>query len=180
MHILLYTIATLALSPGFMATAQNNVALKTNLLLDAALSPNLAAEVGVAPRWSVEVGGSFNDWAPGGKQWKHWFVQPEVRYWLCERFAGHFFGAHLIGGEFNIAPIHNKRYQGRGFGAGAGYGFTHMLSRHWSIEAEIAVGWIRARYDGFPCATCGTRLETGKTRNYVGPTKAAVNLIYVF
>lgn len=156
------------------------VALKSNLLYDAALSPNLGLEVGVARRWSVEVSGNFNNWKVGGKQWKHWLVQPEARYWFCERFAGHFIGAHAIGGEFNFAPISDKRHQGWGAGLGIAYGYTWMLSRHWSIEAEIGAGWIHSRYDVFPCADCGSKLDENRVHNYVGPTKAAINLIYVF
>ncbi len=36
---------------------------------------------------------------------KHWLVHPEFRYWLCERFNGHFFGVHLLGGEYNISKV---------------------------------------------------------------------------
>ncbi len=161
-------------------------ALKSNLLYDAALSPNLGIEVGIAPKWSVDLSGNFNNWSVSGHQWKHWFVQPEARYWLCERFGGHFFAAHAIAGEFNAANPHNffeirsRRNQGWGAGLGVGYGYTWMLSKHWSIETEIALGWIYMRYDVYPCASCGTKLENGRTHNYVGPTKAALNLIYTF
>ena len=169
------------------------VGVKSNLLYDAALSPNIGVEVGLAPKWSAELTANFNDWAVNGHQWKHWFVQPEARYWLCERFGGHFFAAHVIDGEYNFgnlgwsdflgndfSQLRHKRYQGWGAGLGAGYGYTWMLSKHWSVEAEAALGWIHTRYDVYPCANCGSKLESGKTHNYFGPTKAAVNLIYVF
>jgi len=32
-------------------------------------------------------------------------VQPELRYWLCEKFNGHFFGVHLHGGIFNVGAL---------------------------------------------------------------------------
>jgi len=32
----------------------------------------------------------------------------------------------------------------------------------------------------FPCAHCGTKLASDRQHNYFGPTKAAVNLVYVF
>ena len=28
----------------------------------------------------------------GDRRWKHWFVQPELRYWMCQPYGGHFFG----------------------------------------------------------------------------------------
>lgn len=40
-----------------------------------------------------------------GKIFKTRLVQPEFRYWLCERFNGHFFGVHGLGGEYNIAKV---------------------------------------------------------------------------
>lgn len=186
---------TLAAATILALTAgAQTVGIKSNLLYDAALSPNLGIEVGVAPKWSVDLSGNFNNWNVSGHQWKHWFIQPEARYWLCERFGGHFLAAHAIAGEYNFGNLDNsfkmlgsdfsglsdKRYQGWGAGLGIGYGYTWMLSKHWSIEAEIAVGWIYTRYDVYPCATCGTKLESDRAHNYVGPTKAAVNLIYVF
>lgn len=178
----------------FANSHSQQLSVKSNLLYDAMLSPNLGLELGVADKWSVELSGNFNDWRVNGHSWKHWFVQPEARYWLCERFGGHFLAAHLIAGEYNFGNIKNnvnflgsdfsqlsdKRFQGWAAGAGIGYGYTWMLSRHWSMEAEIALGWIYTRYDSYPCASCGSRLETNKAHNYVGPTKTAVNLIYVF
>lgn len=171
-----------------------SIAIKSNLLYDAALSPNLGAEVAVAPKWSVELSGNYNNWSPGGHLWKHWFVQPEGRYWLCEAFGGHFLAVHAIAGEYNFGNMKNnfkmlgsdfsglgdKRYQGWAAGLGLGYGYSWILGKHWNIEAEIAVGWIYTRYDVYPCASCGTRLEHDRVHNYVGPTKAAVNLVYVF
>ena len=32
-------------------------------------------------------------------------VQPELRYWLCDKFNGHFFGFHLMGGAYNTTGI---------------------------------------------------------------------------
>lgn len=36
------------------------------------------------------------------------------------------------------------------------------------------------RYDKFRCVGCGKKLERDKSHHYVGPTKLAVNLVYVF
>ena len=39
---------------------------------------------------------------------------------------------------------------------------------------------VYARYDRYRCAGCGERVETNKPHHYVGPTKVAINLVYVF
>ncbi len=79
-----------------------NVAVKTNLLSDMVLSPNLGIEVGLAPKWTLDVTGQFNAWKlSNDRRWKHWAIQPEARYWLCDRFSAHFLGAHVHGGQYN-------------------------------------------------------------------------------
>lgn len=60
------------------------------------------------------------------------------------------------------------------------YGYTWIMAKHWSLEAEIGLGWIYSRFDVYPCAHCGTKVAEDVSRNYFGPTKAALNLIYVF
>lgn len=186
----------LLLIMGCAMPVQAQVAVKSNLLYDAALSPNMGVEVAVAPKWSVELSGNLNAWTlSDGMRWKHWLVQPEVRYWLCDRFSGHFFGAHLLGGQYNVGGIRHlrgdilgmnlrrladNRYQGWFAGAGIAYGYTWILSRHWSVEAEIGIGYVYTRYDIYPCARCGSKIGENVSRNYFGPTKAALNLIYVF
>lgn len=176
-----------------MASAQN-VALKTNILTDAFLSPNLGLEFGLAPKWTLDVVGELNLWTVNGHKWKHWFVQPEARYWFCDRFAGHFLGVHVIGGQYNWGNIKNNvtflgskfknltdhRYQGWAGGAGIAYGYDWILSKHWNIEAEIGIGWIYTRFDEYECKDCGKKIQSDKPHNYFGPTKAAVNLVYIF
>ena len=174
-----------------LAGAQD-VAMKTDLVNDALLSPNLGVEVGLAPKWSLDVRAELNAWSVNGHKWKHWFVQPEARYWLCQRFAGHFFGVHAIGGQYNFGHLGlnfkflgsdfrkllDNRYQG--WGAGAGIGYAWPVHRHWNIEAEIGFGWIYTRFDSYPCAECGRKIDSDRPHNYVGPTKAALNIVYLF
>ena len=109
-------------------------------------------------------------------------------------FAGHFVGVHALGGQYNIGNLNNhisflgtdlsvlsdRRYQGWFAGGGIAYGYAWILNKRWNLEAELGLGWIYTRYDSYPCTQCGTKIADGKSHNYVGPTKAAVNLIYTF
>lgn len=190
----LLAIMLLALSSQLSGLAQD-IAIKTNIIYDALLTPTLGVEVGVAPKWSLELNGSLNDWTVNEKKWKQWMVQPEARYWLCQRFSGHFFGLHGIGGQFNfgnlnfggynflgtnLKQLEDHRLQGWMAGAGLAYGYSWILGKHWNIEAELGIGWIFSKYDVYKCQGCGKKIEEDKTHNYYGPTKAALNLIYVF
>ena len=169
-------------------------ALKTNLLYDATLTVNAGLEVGLAPRWSFDLSGNYNGWAVDGHKWKHWLAQPELRYWFCDRFAGHFVGVHALGGEYNFGNFDtslsflgtdysvfaDNRHQGWYAGAGVAYGYSFILGRHWNLELELGVGYVYTRYDVFQCAGCGKKIAEDKSHHYVGPTKAAINLVYDF
>lgn len=198
-------LCLLFLSLGLAVCAWGQkVGVKTNLLYDAALTPNLGIEIGLAPKWTAELDGSFNGWIlPDESRWKHWLVQPEVRYWFCDRFGGHFVGAHLLGGLYNFGGFDGKvkfpgwdkdlkyvgtdfsafkdtRYQGWYVGAGVAYGYDWILGDHWNLEAEIGVGYVYTEYDRFRCTGCGKRIAEGVPHHYVGPTKAALSLVYLF
>ncbi len=187
-------LASIALTlTGLQAHAQD-VAVKTNFISDAAASPNIGIELGLAPKWSLDVSGQGNFWTIKGHKWKHWLVQPETRYWLCDRFAGHFFGVEAHGGQYNVGhfnlnldmlgtdfrKLKDHRYQGWFVGGGITYGYAWILGKHWNLEAEIGLGYSYTKYDSFECKGCGKKVEAGKTHHYWGPTKAALNLVYIF
>lgn len=170
------------------------VAVKTNLLYDVTATINAGVEVGLSPQWTFELSGNYNNWTMShDRKWKHWLIQPEARYWFCNRFIGHFIGFHAHGGKYNVGNLDNSinflgtdlsmlsdsRYQGWFVGAGLAYGYSWVLSKHWNLEFELGIGYAYSRFDRYPCATCGERLDKGN-HNYIGPTKAAVNLIYAF
>ena len=175
----------------FIESKAQKVALKSNLLYDATTTMNLGLEFGLARKWTLDVPVNYNPWKPdNGRRLRHWGIQPEVRYWTCRSFSGHFFGAHLLGGEYNfggmlplgIKPsqsgLGSKRYEGWAAGAGLSYGYSWILGRRWNLEATLGLGYLRLDYDRFECKTCGDRLGEGK-KNYFGPTKAGVSLIYI-
>ena len=191
----MFVLLLVALTSMTQGVKAQDVAVKSNVLADAFLNPNLGIEVGLAPKWTLDVTGQFNAWTLSHeRRWKHWAVQPEVRYWFCDRFSGHFVGAHIHGGQYNIGGFDGKinflgtdarklkdnRYQGWFVGAGIAYGYAWILGRHWNLEAEIGLGYAYTRYDRFQCAGCGKKIETDKLHHYVGPTKAVINLVYVF
>ncbi len=171
------------------------VAVKTNLLYDAALTPNIGVELGIGRKSTLQGYYSLNLWnntPHRNKQFKHWQALGEYRWWPCSKMNGHFVGVHVMGGEFNMKRVHfklpfynwpadlkEKRYEGWNVGAGFTYGYQWMLSRHWNLEASIGVGYQRFEYKKFPCEDCGTMEEKGH-KNYFGPDKAVIAIMYVF
>lgn len=194
MKLKLCVALLMALFAGMFASAQK-VALKTNLLYDATATVNAGIEIGLAPRWTLDISGNFNDWTMShNRKWKHWLVQPEARYWFCERFSGHFFGIHAHGGEYNFGNLKNgikflgsdfskltdNRYQGWYVGGGLSYGYAWILGKHWNLEAELGIGYIYTRFDKYPCAECGEKIEEDASHHYFGPTKLALSIVYLF
>lgn len=188
------------LSCASAAFAQK-VALKTNLPGNI-ISPNLALEVALGRKWTLDTqyGTNFFYWTNDvnspkytTKKFSHWMVQPELRYWNCEVFNGLFFGLHAHGGQMNVGQYNiplfilqnkdnvmkNNRYEGWFAGAGVSIGYHWILSNRFSLEASVGAGYAYIHYDKFKCATCGERLETNKA-DYIGPTKAALSLVYMF
>lgn len=195
MKIKKFLVSLAVLWAAWQPLHAQHAGIKTNLLYDALLSPTLGVEVGLAPKWSLDVSATVNFWTVNDKRWKQWMVQPEARYWFCRRFSGSFLGLHAIGGQYNfgnlnfggynflgtnLKQLEDHRLQGWMAGAGVAYGYSWILAKHWNIEAELGVGWIYTRYDKFNCTGCGKKVEEDHPHNYVGPTKAAVNLIYYF
>lgn len=101
------------------------IALKTNLLYDATTTFNLGLEFKLSDKYTLDLSGNYNPWTfSGGKKLKHVLIQPELRYWLCEPFYGHFFGLHALYTHYNVAKIDlpfgifdnlgKYRYQGDG------------------------------------------------------------------
>lgn len=192
MNIKKFYLLLLFLSAAVSLNAQK-VGIKTNLFYDALATVNAGIEVGLAPRWTLDISGNYKGWTIKGRKTKHWLVQPEARYWFCDRFSGHFLGIHALGGQYNMGHfksklhflgtdfrgLENYRYQGWGVGGGIAYGYSWILGKHWNMEAEIGIGYIYTRYDVFECADCGKRVDN-RHHHYVGPTKGALNLIYLF
>lgn len=186
--ILLLSVVCMALP-----ARSQDVAFKTNVLPDLALSPNFGIEIGLAPRWSLDATGQYNLWTVDGRKWKHWLVQPEARYWFCDRFVKSFVGVHAIGVKYNVGHMPNNlrifgkdfsqlsdyRFQGWAVGAGVAYGYAIPLGVHWNLELEIGAGYVYTMYDKYECTECGRKVDTGDY-HYVGPTKAAINLVYLF
>ncbi|WP_199733857.1 DUF3575 domain-containing protein [Alloprevotella sp. OH1205_COT-284] len=185
-----YLLALLLALLFSMGAYAQNVVVKNNLLYDAALTPNLSLEMSLNRKQTFDLQIGLNPF--GGKKdkerFQHLLIQPEWRYWTCERFNGWFIGVHALGGRYNIGnykfpfdqlkKYRDHRYEGWFVGVGVGAGYQWVLSRRWSLEAELGVGNVYTDYDKYRCGLCGTKMESSHDY-YFGLTKAAISLVYV-
>ena len=176
---------------GTFSAAAQSVVLKHNVLLDVVHSPNLSLELGLNKKQTLDLQVGFNPLTynvADNSKFRHLTVQPEWRYWFCERFNGWFVGAHAHAGRFNAGnvampfdlfhTVKDSRYEGWFAGAGVGVGYQLPLSRRFSLEAEIGAGYAYVDYDKFACGKCGTLAKDGNS-NYWGVTRAGLSLVYV-
>ena len=99
-------------------------------------------------------------------------VQPEARYWLHEKFNGHYFGVHGIYIDYDISNSNFMSVMKKKFA------YQLYLSPHWNIEFSAGVGFVHFEYDKSVYPSNG---ETAyKYRNdYFGPTKLGVSIVYI-
>lgn len=180
--------------PGLYMSPESNArprfALKTNFVYWATLTPNLGVEVGLGKRTTINLFGGYNPWNWKGSEDNnsklvHFIVQPEFRFWTCERFNGHNFGVNMIFSQYNIGgktvPLLFEprfRYEGYAWGAGVSYGYHWMLSPRLGLEFSAGVGVLSINYKKYDCAKCGDLVEDAK-KIYFGPTKAAISLVFL-
>lgn len=181
-------IATLLLLITSIAHSQS-IGVKTNIIYWATTTPNLGAELAVSKKLTINVSGGYNPWEFNNqKKIKHWLIQSELRYWLCEKFEGHFLGIHVQGGEYNVGAINflvfgnntkDYRYEGYFVGGGIAYGYQWVLSSRWNLEATAGFGYNYFKYDKFYARKNEVYINTFSRPNWWGPTKIALNFIYI-
>ena len=161
-------------------------AVRTNVLYDAMLLPTLGVEWRINPDLGVKLDGSLAWWGDEtGKTMKVWLLNPEVRWYLLhdKRFYAGVSGSY---GEYNIykymvGSILSKDtgYQGSLWSAGLTVGYQLYLSRSFSVDFNLGLGYVRSEYDSFRM-TNGVRVykDRDKTKNFWGPTQAGISLVW--
>lgn len=163
-----------------------HVAVRTNVLYDALLLRTLGIEWRVNDRWGIRLDGSRSWWGnEKGKVQKIWLVNPEVRWYLLrnKRFYAGVSGSF---GQYNIykyaiGSIISKDtgYQGSMWGTGLTVGYQLPLSRCFSVDFNLGLGYTRFDYDTFGI-TDGVRVykQRDRSRNFWGPTQAGISLVW--
>jgi hypothetical protein len=168
--------------------------VKTNALYWFTTTPNLSVETSLSDKLSLDVLACWNPWEfSKSARFQVFVIQPELRYWFDKPMKGHFVGFHthyvranvglidatLIGTpiNFRLAFLPKYRKEGNIFGAGASYGYSWQLSSKWYLEGVASLGYAHMQYSTYNKK--GEKIANRDYYNYVGPTKLAVNFIYV-
>lgn len=153
------------------------IALKTNALEWICLSPNAGLEARLTKHLSlnIEGAGSFAKWSD--KKLHYFTLRPELRYWFSGRMqTRHFMGIMPIGTGYDI-KLNSTRHKGWGLGLGLTYGYSLVISKHFSIEGTVGAGVLNYEEKKF------NKTENGEKVHHkfgVFPLKLAVSAVYVF
>ena len=151
------------------------LAVKTNLLFDAAMAPNVELEVPLGRT------GKWSRWSLMAEMWFPWwrmcenedgFYNPylrfdqrptrkalemltgglELRYWFWPRcngtrpwLSGTFIGIYAAGGKYDL-EWKSEGSQGEFVSAGISIGHSWAIARHWNLELSAAAGYVYTPY----------------------------------
>jgi hypothetical protein len=169
----------------FISAHAQRIAVKSNLVYDAAAILNIGAEVVINKQFSIDLSENYNAWELGGRSWKHWMVQQEGRYWLLESLNGHFFGVHGMYLNYDVSRLQvpfvdfsrRYHYKGTAFGGGVSYGYSLYLTPRLNIELSAGIGYLSFSYDKTYIRE--NRPDGAFKKSYFGPTKFGVSVVYI-
>ena len=111
-------------------------------------TPNLGVEVALWPKWTLDIDGYWNPFKYSENKFtKFWAVQPELRYWFCNKFNGHFIGLHGQYVDYERFGMRKYVYEGKFYGTGLSYGYALSLGHRWKLEGNIGFGWNNVQHD---------------------------------
>ena len=152
------------------------------------------AEVAVGKHSTLGFSANYNPWTIGSdNKIQHWFIRPEYRYWVTEKYTRLFFGVHAIGGKFEVGGfklpfigdkvfkgLQTNYYKGSFVGAGISIGYQFYVSPHWNLELSAGAGLARLSYHAEPVSGPKRSSYVDSKRFLPIPTEIGVTFVYLF
>lgn len=186
----------LPLAPPVSYDKRTILALKTNMLYDAATWLNFAVEVPIARRFSILYEHHCPWWVTAGNKLCLEFLSfgGEFRWWFSPRYrpatkdmvkrdalVGHFLGVYGMGGKFDLQARRTGCYQGEFFSVGLTYGYSMPICKRLNLEFSISAGYARIPYRHYIPTDDWQILIRDRNKagtwNYFGPTKIEIALV---
>ncbi|MDR0542722.1 MAG: DUF3575 domain-containing protein [Dysgonamonadaceae bacterium] len=191
--IIIYEKLIEEIPSGATGNAPAYVALKTNLLYDAALLPNLSVEWYMGKNWSLVVEGNWSWWTfdrPIQNEWYHRIQAGgvELRKWVKSSYPlhGHALGVYSLAGNYDVRLFTEDEYSKgwlsyQSWSAGVSYAYSFPIARRLNLELGLAVGYAGGRYYRYDyCLTHDHWAQRAAfNRNYIGPTRLGVSLVWL-
>lgn len=172
------------------------MAVKTNMLYDAATVPNLGVEFYLGKDWTVGANGMYAWWS---KNVRH-------RYWRI--YGGEIYGRRWFGKAASLKPLTGHHvglyagvltfdfeWGGKGYmggkpggtlldrclvNAGIEYGYSLPVARRLNIDFTLGLGYLGGKYIKYLPGENNTYVKQSTHHlNFFGPTKAEISLVWL-
>jgi len=163
------------------------VALRTNMLYDAALIPNIGIEVKLGKGFTIGADW-FGTWLFSDKKHIYWQCYGgylTARYYWGKAAAEQPFTGHHVG-IYGTALTYDVEFGGKGyqaakfgFGGGVEYGYSLRVARSLCIDFNLGLGYQGGEYKVYMPTDDGTGHYVWMSthmRHWWGPTKVEVSL----
>lgn len=164
----------------------NSVALKSNLLYDAALVPNIGVEISMQEGFSIEVS-YMGAWWKNKRRHYYWQCyggdMSIKKYWggkkknpLTGHFVGMYFQLLTYDFEFGGTGYQSKRTNN----SGIEYGYSIPVGEHANLVLSMGVGYLEGETKKYkPMDSHYVHQSTSKL-SFFGPTKAEISISWFF
>jgi hypothetical protein len=176
--LLIFTMVMLLVDE---AGAQS-LSLRTSVTMLATATPNIEISMPVSKKVSLHLPVMYNPWVMRqNSRFQQLTTMPGIRYWQQQCGVHYFASFYGIATRYHVGGWMDRkyRYDGTGYGAGVGFGYSWVLSDHWNFELEGGVGLIWADYD-----KCGWQSDSHRYGSYRGlrviPSKLDISVAYYF
>ena len=185
---------SIALPTDTMAEPQDSafcrpfyMAIKSNMLYDAAMTPNAAIEFYLGAGFSLTANWQYAWWKrdKSAFYWRTYGGDVEARYWFGKLanekpLTGHHVGLYgqmiTYDFEFGGSGILAPRWS---WAIGASYGYSLPIHRVLNIDFSAGVGYHTGIYHEYIPIDGEYIWQATKRRRWIGPTKFEVSLVWL-
>lgn len=171
------------------------MALKTNMLYDAALLPNIGAEFYIGKGWALTADWMYGWWDKDRTHyyWRAYGGTIGARKWLGQAAAdkpltGHHLGvfAGVVTYDFELGGTgymgglpHRTLWDRCNYIAGIEYGYSLPVARRLNIDFTIGFGYLGGKYLKYIPANGFYQWQSTHHLRWIGPTKLEVALVWL-
>lgn len=169
------------------------LALKTNMLYDAALVPNLGVEFYLGKQWSIAASWHYAWWNNNTWFWRTYGGELDVRKWLGsaakERpLTGHHVGVYgqvmaydfMIGNHGYLSGTPGDHaFSKPSYAFGLEYGYSLPIAKRLNIDFVLGLGYQGGVYNEYYLMDGHYVWHATKKRHFIGPTKAEISLVWL-
>lgn len=163
------------------------MAIKTNMLYDAAAIPNIGFDFYVGRNWSVVTNWLYT-WIKNDSRHRYWRAYGgdlEARWWFGSKAKEKPLTGFHVGPYFGLLTYDfewgSKGYQARRWSktAAVAFGFSLPIKRRLNLDFTVGGGYHWGKYYEYKPVDGHYVWQKTKRRKYFGPTKLEISLVWL-